>query len=232
MGRLAEQGWRRDVTPTWVDRTAQRERRAQARRTGPLPEATHDLVAATMHRDRWSPGPDLASGAGPAARVFISYRSSDSPGYAALLYLELSHRFGSEVVFLDTQSIPAGGDFAQYLFGQLRGCRSMLAVIGPRWLTAAGPAEQRPVDDPRDWIRRELVVAFGDGIPVIPVLTDDADMPGQADLPADIAALARCQYRRLRHSDIRADLDRITADLMRLDSALVTADQHADQPSS
>jgi len=165
-----------------------------------------------------------------AARVFINYRSGDTPGYAAVLYLELSHRFGSEAVFLDTQSIPAGGDFVQYLFGQLRGCRSMLAVIGPRWLTAADPAEQRPVDNPRDWIRRELVVAFGDGIPVIPVLTDGADMPSEADLPADIAELARCQYRRLRHSDIRADLDRIRADLMRLDSGLGATDQHADLP--
>jgi hypothetical protein len=39
--------------------------------------------------------------------VFINYRSEDSHGYAALLYTELAHRVGDDLVFLDAESIPA-----------------------------------------------------------------------------------------------------------------------------
>jgi len=95
----------------------------------------------------------------------------------------------------------------------VRSARVLLVVIGPRWLTATAPTGRRRIDDPADWIRRELAEAFTAGVRVIPVLTDQAQMPTEAELPADIAALSRCQYRRLRHHDSTADLARIVADL-------------------
>jgi len=147
-----------------------------------------------------------------AGGVFINYRGADSRSYGALLYAELSRHYGADHVFLDSESIPAGADFAQALLARVRGCRVLLAVIGPRWLTTAG-ADGRLIDDPADWVRRELVEAFVAGVRVIPVLTDDADLPAEADLPAQIAALGRCQYRRLRHRDAIADLDRLRADI-------------------
>jgi hypothetical protein len=52
------------------------------------------------------------------------------------------------------------------------------------------------------------------------VLTDGAVLPSETDLPADIAALARCQYRRLRAGDVVADLDRLHRDLIAADPAL------------
>jgi len=152
--------------------------------------------------------------------VFINYRGEDSRSYGALLYVELSRRFGAELVFLDSESIPAGADFVDQLLGRVRRCRMLLAVIGPRWLTAAPARRGRRIDDPHDWIRRELAEAFAAGATVIPVLTDGADMPVEAELPADIAALGRCQYRRLRHRDATADLDRICADLAAADPGL------------
>jgi Alpha-L-arabinofuranosidase B (ABFB) domain len=48
---------------------------------------------------------------------------------------------------------------------------------------------------------------------VIPVLTDGAELPAAADLPADIAALSRCNFRRLRHRDFTADPAKLRADL-------------------
>src|SRR5262249_39535869 len=44
------------------------------------------------------------------------------------------------------------------------------------------------------------------------VLIDGAQPPAATDLPADIAALARCQYRQLRHRDTAPDLARIVKD--------------------
>jgi TIR domain len=63
--------------------------------------------------------------------VFVSYRGEDSHAYGALLYRELSRRFGSDLVFLDSESIPAGADFAEDVLARVRRCRVVLAVIGP-----------------------------------------------------------------------------------------------------
>jgi hypothetical protein len=148
--------------------------------------------------------------------LFINYRGEDSHSYGALLHAELSRRFGPESVFLDSASIPAGADFVDHLLGRVRAARVVLAVIGARWLTATGPGGRRRIDDPGDWIRRELVAAFAAGVRVIPVLTDGAEMPAEADLPEDLAQLGRCQFRRLRHREATADLARLVAELAAL----------------
>jgi hypothetical protein len=156
--------------------------------------------------------------------IFINYRGEDSHSYGALLYTELARWFGEDSVFFDAESIPAGADFVTQLVGRVRAARVVLAVIGPRWLAAADPTTgRRRIDDPGDWVRRELVEAFTTGVRVIPVLTDDAELPGTAELPADVAALGRCQYRHLRRRAPMADLAHIVADLIDLDPILATA---------
>jgi hypothetical protein len=61
-----------------------------------------------------------------AGGAFINYRGEDSHSYGALLYTELSRHFGSELVFLDSESIPAGADFAVQLLARVRGCGVLL----------------------------------------------------------------------------------------------------------
>lgn len=151
--------------------------------------------------------------------VFINYRSADSRSYGALLHAELSRQLGLTRVFLDSESIPAGSDFATELLGRVRCSRVLLAVIGPRWLADTGP-DGRSIDDADDWIRRELVEAFTAGVTVIPVLTDEADLPTAEELPADIADLAGRQYRRLRHRDASTDIARIVGDVVAADPDL------------
>lgn len=153
--------------------------------------------------------------------VFINYRGADSHSYGALLYQDLTNHFGENLVFLDAESIPAGVDFAEELLGHVRSARVLLAVIGQHWLTATDPTTgRRRIDDPDDWIRRELTEAFAARVRVIPVLTDQAELPREADLPADIAALSRCQYRHLRRRETTADLARIVTDLIHFDPSL------------
>lgn len=110
----------------------------------------------------------------------------------------------------------------------MRSARVLLAVIGPRWLTLTNPAGHRRIDDTNDWIRRELAEAFAAGVRVIPILTEQVEIPAEADLPADIAALSRCQYRRLRHREPATDLGRIVSDLASLDPALAAAARSRD----
>jgi hypothetical protein len=158
--------------------------------------------------------------------VFINYRGADSHSYGALLYTELTRQFGNEHVFLDAESIPPGADFVTELLGRVRSARVVLAVIGPRWLTTTDPGGRRRIDDPADWIRRELAEAFTTGVRVIPVLTEQAELPTAAELPADIAALSRCQFRRLRYREPTADLARLVADLISVEPVLAEAQAH------
>lgn len=161
--------------------------------------------------------------------VFVNYRGEDSHSYGALLYTELARQFGEEHVFLDCESIPAGADFVEELLGQVRSARVLLAVIGLRWLTATDPGGQRRIDNPADWIRREIAEAFAAGVRVIPILTEQVAIPAESELPADIAALSRCQYRRLRHHDPTTDLARIVTDLTTLDPILAAAARSRDR---
>jgi hypothetical protein len=138
--------------------------------------------------------------------IFINYRGEDSQTAAALIDRELTARFGSDQVFLDCRSIPAGSDFVEELLGRVRTCGVLLVVIGPRWLTLADEAGQRRIDDPRDWLRREIVEAFAHGRRVIPVLTDGVNLPAEEELPDDIAGLSRRQYVPLRRRYTDVDL--------------------------
>lgn len=155
--------------------------------------------------------------------VFVNYRGEDTQSYGVLLYRELSREFGPDLVFLDSESIPAGADFAEQLLRRVRAAGVVLALIGRRWLEAAGPDGGRLIDDPADWVRRELAEAFAAGVRVVPVLADGARMPTEDELPVELAALRRCQYRRLRRHDAAADLGRLVAGLAELDPELALA---------
>jgi hypothetical protein len=51
------------------------------------------------------------------------------------------------------------------------------------------------------------------GADVVFLDSESIDLPAEADLHAEIAAVARCQYRWLRHREASADLDRLRTDL-------------------
>jgi TIR domain len=148
----------------------------------------------------------LRIGEGGLGGVFINYRGEDTDTAAALIDRELAARFGSDRVFLDCRSIPAGVDFVEELLGRLQACSVLLVVIGPRWLTLTDVVGQRRIDDPQDWIRREIVEAFNRGLRVIPVLTGNVRLPAEAGLPQDIAGLSRRQYVPLRRRYTSVDL--------------------------
>jgi len=93
-------------------------------------------------------------------------------------------------------------------------------VIGPRWLTLTDEAGRRRIDNPEDWIRREIVEAFSCGLWVIPVLTGGATLPAKEDLPADISGLSRRQCLPLRHRHTTADLDLLVERITEADPEL------------
>jgi len=149
---------------------------------------------------------------GHVAEIFISYRVRGQAGYAALLDRELRRRFGPGAVFRAPRSLVPGDDFAAEIFRNLHMCAVLLAVIGPGWLIA-GEDDRSGSADAVDWVRREIAAAFAHRLRVIPVLVEGAHMPAQAELPGDIAALARCHGLRIRDSSADSDIARIISEI-------------------
>jgi hypothetical protein len=140
-----------------------------------------------------------------AGRVFISYRREDAGYPAGWLFDQLAARLGADRVFKDVDSIEPGDDFAEVITEAVRSCAVLLAVIGDRWLAAAGQ-DGRRLDDPGDFVRLEIEAALAQGVRVIPVLVSGARMPRPEQLPASLAALARRQAVELSHVRFSSDL--------------------------
>jgi hypothetical protein len=139
--------------------------------------------------------------------VFINYRGGDSEFCAHLIDRALVERLGREAVFLDSRSITPGEDYARTITARLRGSRVLLAIIGSRWLTAVDQQGRRCIDSPEDWVRRELTLAFGWKVSVIPVLTDGTTAPAKAELPLEISELGGLQALRMRRRHTEQDLE-------------------------
>jgi hypothetical protein len=67
----------------------------------------------------------------------------------------------------------------------------LLALIGPHWLTITNKKGQRRLDDPGDYVQVEIETAPLRKIRVIPILVDEARMPGADELPPTLAPLVR-----------------------------------------
>src|SRR5205085_8407252 len=113
----------------------------------------------------------------PAPKIFISYRRDDSAGHAGRLFDRLNEHFGHERLFMDVDHIEPGEDFVQVIEAAVASSAVLLAIIGRHWLTT-GDATARRLDNPNDFIRLEIATALARNIRVIPVLVQDASMPG------------------------------------------------------
>ncbi len=138
--------------------------------------------------------------------VFISYRRDDSAGHAGRLFDRLKDRLGADHVFMDVTDLQPGQDFAVELENAVAKANCLLAVIGPRWLGAVDASGRRRIEDPDDFVRREVGAALSNGASVIPVLVHGATMPRADELPAALRALARRQAFTLSDQHWASDL--------------------------
>jgi hypothetical protein len=136
--------------------------------------------------------------------IFINYRYDDAQFTAVLIEKLLVERFGREHVFRDDQ-LELGASFPEVLWRRLRQADVMLALIGPGWLNAEREGKRR-LDDPQDFVRREIVHAFELGIPVVPILLDRTPELLERDLPEGMRRLATTQYGQIRVGTAEHDL--------------------------
>lgn len=138
---------------------------------------------------------------------FISYRRDQEGFVASTLRAMLAARFGHASVFLDRRSLTPGQEWPREIEEAILGCSAMLVLIGPYWLAADAEGGRR-IDDPGDWVRREVEGGLRrPEIAVVPVLVDGADMPAADDLPEPLKPLAERQAFVLRGDDPDTELD-------------------------
>jgi hypothetical protein len=158
-------------------------------------------------------------------KVFISYRREDSAGHAGRLHDRLLQEFG-DIIFMDVDGIPLGVDFVERLTKEVASCDVLLAMIGPRWINVRDRRKKRRLDNPRDFVRVEIATALQREIPVIPILLEGTEMPGDDLLPADLKPLAVRNGLSVDHSSFHADLARLVRELKQL----VSVDRTTKKP--
>jgi hypothetical protein len=140
-------------------------------------------------------------------KIFISYRRSDTGGRAGRLFDLMVSRFGSRNIFQDVAAIEPGADFARRVDDAITASDAVLVVIGPQWLSASGPDGVRRLDEPDDYVRREVGAALRSGVRVVPVLVDDAELPAVDQLPDDLRELASRQSVTISDATWHQDAD-------------------------
>jgi TIR domain len=147
------------------------------------------------------------------AKVFISYRRDDSAGSAGRVHDRLVHEFGSDLSFMDVDSVPLGVNYAAFLDAEVSKCAVLLAVIGPNWLDAKDEEGNRRLDDPGDLVRVEIAAALLRDIPVIPILLDEARVPKSSQLPENLRELALRNGLKVRHDSFHGDMNKLIGSL-------------------
>jgi hypothetical protein len=130
----------------------------------------------------------------PVEDFFICYRRGQSELAANLLKEALERRIGERKVFMDVDAIDLGERWPIRIERAIAKCTAMFVLIGPGWLDARKPDGTRRLDDPGDWVRREIETGLAQPqVTIVPVLHDGAAPPGPGELPESLGALADCQ---------------------------------------
>ncbi len=151
-------------------------------------------------------------------QLFLNYRVDDDLFGVALLDAKLSKEFGSEAVFLASKSIPLGAMWERAMFQAIEDSAAVLVIMGHNWINAADENGRR-LDDPEDFVRREILYAFEQDKQVIPVRLGIPRVSID-DLPDELRRLHACQDIEVRFRSSEIDVDRLAAKLRELIPAL------------
>jgi hypothetical protein len=148
--------------------------------------------------------------------VFISYRRADTRHFAGRFFDYLRREIDENDIFFDVNTIPIGVDFKQKIMDAMSNTAVMLCIIGEKW---ANPTWHRRLlfsflKEKFDSVQMEIEVALDLGVPIVPILVDDAEMPNETSLPGSIsefAVLNAAVVRSGRSFDVDANavLDKI-----------------------
>lgn len=176
-------------------------------------------------------------------RILMSYRREDVNKRVRRLHAGLLDAFGREAVFMDAGGSRTRAGFSAALDEALLQCDVVLALIGKNWRRGVGSQDHtgpvlpgvldavfgdlvrgtnqvdRFIHDRDELVELELESALRQGIKVIAVLLDGADIPTRHDLPQAMAELARADVRRLSGRRWRSQLTELIEELRALESS-------------
>ena len=146
------------------------------------------------------------------AQIFLNYRKVDADFAAALLDQGLSERFGSGAVFLASKSIELGVDWEAEMFAAVERSLALLVVMGRNWLTASKADGTRCLDDPADFVRREIIAALDHGKKVVPVRLG-INPPPLDEVPEVLRPAMARQGIQVRFRSSAVDIDHLATKL-------------------
>jgi WD40 repeat protein len=150
------------------------------------------------------------------AKIWISYRRSDSEAMAGRIFDRLGAHFGKEAVFRDIDNIPVGIDFRQHIGDTLAKAGVVIAIVGPQWL---GPVDGRlRINELNDPVRVEVETALRRRVSLIPVLIGETRMPNAEQLPPSLMDFS---YRNAIKVDPGLDFDHHMERLIRAVEAIL-----------
>jgi hypothetical protein len=131
--------------------------------------------------------------------IFISYRRKDQPGFAGRIYDRLQKHFGGVGIFMDDRTINPGQRFDLAIANKILSSDVTLVIIGDRW------NDNNRLNDPDDWVRREIVESLKQPDRTIPILLDDAALM-KSDFPLDLQPLAFANTVKINHVGFEGDV--------------------------
>jgi len=148
--------------------------------------------------------------------VFISNRREDTAGVAGRISDRLRGRLGPSNVFFDVEDMKVGRRWREELAERVSACHALIAVIGREWNPISDKENRHRLDDPNDSVRIEVETAVKRGIPIFPVLVDDAALPHIDSLPESLKPLGEWQWIDISETRFEYDIGRLIAALSSL----------------
>ncbi|MGB7342431.1 MAG: TIR domain-containing protein, partial [Phototrophicaceae bacterium] len=148
------------------------------------------------------------------ARIFFSYRRTDSLDTTKKLYRQFERSFGiwrffgaqKRNLFLDKDNIMPKGDFRAQIQRFIIESDHMLVIIGNTWLDEI---QHRKANNITDFVLIEIDSAFIHRVNVIPVLLNDTQMPSRDQLPDEIKQLATQHAHRIHDANFVSDTEQL-----------------------
>jgi len=117
---------------------------------------------------------------------------------------------------MDVDAIDPGADFVERIESAVASADIFLAIVGRGWVTATDARGQRRLDNPNDFVRREVGAALArQGLTVIPVLVGGAVMPSPDELPEELSGITRRNALVLSDLDWRGGMRKLAATVER-----------------
>ena len=152
-------------------------------------------------------------------RIFISYRRDSDLLRASLVVNQLENAFNRRHeprirIFRDTR-LPVGQQWPNEIQEELKAADIVMVLIGPGWLGAKDQFERRRIDQPDDWVRKEIELALHGAKSVIPIAFEESLPPREA-LPQSIAPLVDWQAAVVRDETLESDLEPVLSEVQQI----------------